>query len=331
LNTDSQPAWAWHPRLPIKKAPVFVWPPRPVAALGYLLGGGLLFSPLILTLAVSLVVWFFLTPDRSHWQSFSPGWITQVFGVNLAVVCLVAGGLHLFFHTYRRQADSRKFDFNELDRNNQKFFAGNQVWDNIFWTCVSGVTLATTYQVVIMWVYANELVAWLDWHSSPVLFVLWFVVLPFWSSSQFYFIHRLLHWKPLYKLAHQVHHRNISIGPWSGLSMHPIEHILFFTSFLIHLVVVSHPLHLFFHVHHKLINSITSHTGFSHWMVGDRPALPLGDFFHQLHHRYFDCNYGGTDVPWDDWFASYHDGTPEGTVAVRQRQMVRRGKAATWS
>jgi sterol desaturase/sphingolipid hydroxylase (fatty acid hydroxylase superfamily) len=46
----------------------------------------------------------------------------------------------------------------------------------------------------------------------------------------FYFAHRLLHWPPLYELAHKLHHRNTNPGPWSGLSMHPIEHVIYFST-----------------------------------------------------------------------------------------------------
>ena len=41
---------------------------------------------------------------------------------------------------------------------------------------------------------------------------------------------------------------------------------------------------------------------------------------HQLHHRYFDCNYGSYETPWDKVFNSFHDGTPEGDVHIRERR-----------
>jgi sterol desaturase/sphingolipid hydroxylase (fatty acid hydroxylase superfamily) len=46
----------------------------------------------------------------------------------------------------------------------------------------------------------------------------------------------------------------------------------------------------------------------------------LGDFFHQLHHRFYDCNYGSFETPWDQWFDTYHDGTPQGDVWMKQRR-----------
>ena len=43
------------------------------------------------------------------------------------------------------------------------------------------------------------------------------------------------------------------------------------------------------------------------------------DFHHQLHHRFFECNYGTIDVPWDRWFGSFH-GSDEATARVREQR-----------
>ena len=43
------------------------------------------------------------------------------------------------------------------------------------------------------------------------------------------------------------------------------------------------------------------------------PKLPVGSFFHHLHHRYFNCNYGSPEIPFDKWFKTYNDGTEEAT------------------
>jgi hypothetical protein len=127
--------------------------------------------------------------------------VLQMYGRNLGLMILIAGGLHLYFHTYKRQGAKRKFDPRDLDRRNRKYFGNNQVWDNIFWSCASGITIATAYEVFFMWGYANDLLPfYLDWKKHPIWFVLTLIAIPFCSSIHFYLIHRLLHWKPLYKL-----------------------------------------------------------------------------------------------------------------------------------
>jgi sterol desaturase/sphingolipid hydroxylase (fatty acid hydroxylase superfamily) len=185
----------------------------------------------------------------------------------------------------------------------------------------SGVTFWTAYEAFFMWAYANDLLPYyLDWTAHPVLFVLMLLAIPFWASLHFYFIHRLLHWPPLYRIAHAVHHRNDNTGPWSGLSMHPIEHIIYLSSVLIHVVLASHPIHILFHNQWNTLGAATTHTGFECITFKGIPILNLGSFHHQLHHRYYHCNYGNQYMPWDRWFGSDNDGTPDAVAKMRERR-----------
>ena len=52
--------WAWHPPLPLKAVPVIVWPPRPVAALRYLLSRAFLGSVLLPFAALATITWVWL-------------------------------------------------------------------------------------------------------------------------------------------------------------------------------------------------------------------------------------------------------------------------------
>ena len=54
--------------------------------------------------------------------------------------------------------------------------------------------------------------------------------------------------------------------------------------------------------------------------VKDKRRLALGTFYHQLHHRYYECNYGNQEMPWDRWFGTFNDGTDEATRVTRERK-----------
>ena len=45
------------------------------------------------------------------------------------------------------------------------------------------------------------------------------------------------------------------------------------------------------------------HSGFDGIFLNENKRVETGDLFHQLHHRYFECNYGTAEMPWDldDW------------------------------
>jgi len=102
--------------------------------------------------------------------------------------------------------------------------------------------------------------------------------------------------------------------------MHPVEHFLYLTTFLIHWIVPSHPIHLYFHVIYQGPGAAMTHTGYENLLLHDKKRLALGTFYHQLHHRYYECNYGNQEMPWDRWFGTFHDGTAEGTQATKDRR-----------
>ncbi len=329
---DAKPAarkaeWGYLPPLPLENAPLFVWPPNPVKIARWFAATWHLMAERVIILAIAIATWFYLQPALETCVTFEFGWIAYIYGRNMGLVLLVAGGLHLYLYTFAKQGDRRRFDLRDLVRNSRSFTWRNQVHDNMFWTCASGVTVWTAYEVLLMWAFANGYVPMTSWSENPVWCVALIALVPVWYSFHFYWAHRLLHWKPLYRMAHALHHRNTNIGPWSGLSMHPVEHVLYFSSALIHFVVASHPVHLLYNMQYFALAAVTAHSGYETLLVKDRDSVNLGYFFHQLHHRYFECNYGTGEMPWDKWFGSFHDGTPEATLRMRARRKRMHGTA----
>ena len=281
------PTWNYHPPLPLTGIPVFVWPPRPLAALRWLMSLGFLGSVLIPFATLATITWVYLQPALERCVRLEPGWIVEMYARNLGLMLLIAGGIHMFFYVRRQQGAETKYDPRDLATDNRKFFTGSQVRDNMFWSCASGVTIWTAYEVGFMWAYANDLLPFfLDWRAHPFWFMFMFVFVIFWSSLHFYFVHRLLHWKPLYRIAHALHHRNDNVGPWSGLSMHPIEHLIYLSSVLaVATVSAVHLGQLPVHGHDHSGTAVAAlgavHLGQSglHRVVA---VLPVPDAFHRL-------------------------------------------------
>ena len=271
---------------------------------------------------VALATWMWFQPSLETARTLSFDWIAAIWLRNIVLISVVAGGLHWYFYVLKAQGARLKFDPRDLMMKGRQFSFGGQVRDNMVWTLGSGVTFWTAYEVLMFWAMANGWAPVLVWSDSPVWFVALFLLTPVWISLHFYWIHRLIHWGPLYGKVHALHHRNINVGPWSGLSMHPVEHLLFFSSILIHFVIPVHPLHILFHMQHQALTAATSHTGYENFLVKDKKHLALGTFHHQMHHRYFEVNYGNLEMPWDKWFGTFHDGTR----MAHERLKGRRGR-----
>lgn len=318
--------WNYRPEGSVPLNPLFSWPPDPSRVIQWYRGAWLEITALSVPFLIAVIAYIWFLPPLSEMKQFQVGWIIKVWLLNLVPQSLVAGTLHWWLYMRKAQSMYKKFEKRDLTRNNGIYTFNNQVLDNIWWTLGSAITVATIYQCMIYWMMANAWIPTITFVESPVWFVLWLFLVPMWSSLHFYWTHRLEHHPRLYKHVHAVHHRNVNIGPWSGISNHWFENILYFSTYLIHLIVASNPLHLLFHVYFQQVSPVFSHSGFERILGKDKDVVRAGDFFHQLHHRYFECNYGTSEIPFDRWFGTYHDGSAAATERTRtyKKQMYTR-------
>lgn len=325
-NDGEADRWNYRPPKPIPLNPVFHWPPSPSAVLAWYRGAWLQITSLIVCMTLAVVVYAMFLPPLEQMKSFQPGWMFRIWLVNLVPQMLIAGGLHWWLYMRKGQGMVKKFEKRDLTRSNGTFTFNNQVLDNIWWTLGSAMTVATIYHWIIYWAMANAYVPVVTFAEAPVWCVVWMFFIPMWSGTHFYWVHQLEHSPRLYKHVHAVHHRNVNTGPWSGISNHWYENMFYFSTYFVHLIVASHPMHLLFHAYFNQISPVMSHSGFERIVVKDSEVAKSGDFFHQLHHRYFECNYGTSEIPFDKWFGTFHDGSEDGTRRTRahKKQMYTR-------
>ena len=127
----------------------------------------------------------------------------------------------------------------------------------------------------------------------------WSLLVLFWTDVHFYITHRLLHAFPwLYRKFHYVHHESHNPNVWSSLSFHPIEGIIFFSAYLIVLVVAPMPLEIWYCFKiGMVVGPAHAHLGF------DLGSLVKGPAHHYLHHKYKNGNFGGFPTGiWDKLF-----------------------------
>ncbi len=320
MSGDQLKGWNHLPDVPLKVSPVFVWPPNPAAIGKWFLNSWFLISERLIIVGIAVVCYLWFQPSLVETKSFEFGWVAQMYVRNILLTVAVAGSLHLWFYKYSVQGKRLKYDPRPLSIKGKQFTLGGQVRDNMLWTLGSGVMIWTAYEAALFWALANGHMSLITFAANPVWFIAIFLLIPIWESFYFYIIHRAIHIPFLYKHIHYLHHRNISVGPWSGMSMHPLEQMIFLGSVFVHLFIGAHPVHILFHLQYYFLTAITTHTGFQGLLVNDRNRLALGTFHHQMHHRYFECNYGSLEIPWDKWFGSFHNGTVEADKLIKERR-----------
>jgi len=316
----------WRPNDAIENAPVFIWPIRPMKFLRWLPS---YFLPWNLTFfAISVVFWFLLTPSRETLESVEWGWVIYLFARNSAIVILFYGALELRLYVKRRQGTHFKYNGKfPSEHPSDVFMFKSQNVDNIIRTFGTGLPIWTAYEVGMLWAWANGWGPWATFSEHPIWLICFGLVLPILHEFHFYCIHRLIHIPVLYKWIHSVHHNSVNPSPWSSLSMHPVEHLLYWSGSLIHLVLPSHPLLMIYHLNIAGTGAVVGHVGFDKIETGEDGAFDTHAYAHYLHHKYFEVNYADGMMPLDRWMGTWHDGSKTGDKIMQDRFRKKKEKA----
>ncbi len=309
----------------LEHAPLFAFPPRPLALLKWLPH---YFLPWNLIWAASAVAWWlWVVPQKEQMQSLQWGWVLWLFAVNAIAVFLFYGAIEL--HLYVRRAQGNRFKYNAkwpAEHKSTAFLFQSQTLDSLIRGFGTGVPIWTAWEVLVLWAWANDVGSWVALDNGWYLFALW-LVLPVIHEFHFFVIHRLIHMPFLYKWVHSVHHNSVNPSPWSSLSMHPVEHLLYFATAAYHFILPSHLLLAIYQLHFAGFGAVVGHIGFDKIEVGEGSAVDSHAFAHYLHHKYFEVNYGDGLIPLDRWFGTWHDGSKDGDARMNARYEQTKAKA----
>ena len=305
--------------------PVFVWPVQPLALVKWLVAIPGYFLPWnTLYVTIGLITWFFLSPPLSSYSHPSIELALLLFVRNSFLVALYFGAFHYSLYIQRTQNSEFKFNPRWPSKSSKQFMFNNQNVDNIILTFFSGVTIWTAFELGILWVAANNLIEVISIRQNLFYFISIIFLIHLWRDLHFYIIHRLIHFQPLYSIAHRIHHKNVNPGPWSGLAMHPIEHFFYFSCALLFLIFPFHPAFIIITLVHAGLSPAPGHVGFERIKLSNNQSFDVDSHAHYLHHKYFECNYADGILPLDRWFGTFHDGSKEAHLLLRKRLKEKR-------
>jgi Delta7-sterol 5-desaturase len=148
-------------------------------------------------------------------------------------------------------------------------------------------------------------------------------------DAYFYPVHRFMHWKPVYRFVHSVHHRSTNPTPLAALAFHPLEAVLEYLFFVPLILVL--PLHVSVLAGYPmlmLLLNVYGHLGYE-LLPRSFTKHPVGKFLltatlHNQHHKKFHYNYGLWFFWWDRIF-----GTLDPAQDVRHGEAGGRNKDVT--
>ncbi len=152
-------------------------------------------------------------------------------------------------------------------------------------------------------------------------------------DTYFYWTHRLMHHRLLFKHVHRVHHLSHNPSPWAAYAFSPFEAVIqagyvpLFT-----LVLPLHELALFSFLGFMIARNVVGHAGvemFPRGFVRAFGALSTTTTHHALHHRRSDVNYGLYFPFWDRVMGTTHPHYEETFESVTADQKIKTPHATT--
>ena len=89
--------WNHTPKVPLQVSPFFSWPPRPMAMLKWFWNSWFFITERLIVVAIACISFYWSQPSLDKTKTLAFVWIAQMFIRNVALITLVAGGLHLYF------------------------------------------------------------------------------------------------------------------------------------------------------------------------------------------------------------------------------------------
>jgi Delta7-sterol 5-desaturase len=128
-------------------------------------------------------------------------------------------------------------------------------------------------------------------------------------DTYFYWTHRWMHLKPIFRLFHKVHHLSTNPSPWAAMAFHPLEAVVEAGVIAVIAVAIpSHPLAIGIFLLIMMIYNVYGHLGYELYPKGFSKSV-IGkwintSFCHNQHHQYFEGNYGLYFLLWDRWMGT---------------------------
>jgi Delta7-sterol 5-desaturase len=232
---------------------------------------------------------------------------------------VIAGVAFFIYYKWRRKHIAwRKIQLRFPQKADYRREIGYSCITVVIFALVTVVFLFTPLRK-ITWLYTDIKQYGIIWYIAayPLMFIV--------HDAWFYWTHRLMHYPPVFKIFHMVHHRSTNPSPWAAFAFHPTEAFVGAGIFPVLLLLMPlTPMHfvIFFLV--MLVYNVYGHLGWElypkwfsrHWL-GRWVNTSVN---HNLHHQFFKGNYGLYFLWWDRWMGTIREDYESSFEEVKSRK-----------
>lgn len=245
---------------------------------------------------------------------------------------LMAAGIAylLLYHLLTERLYPRK-----ILRGDRKMLSG-QIRREVTYSALSAVFFAGANILIAASVYVGisqisfSLPVWWWWVNIIVMLIS--------HDTYFYWSHRFLHLRRVFRVGHATHHRSINSTPWAAYAFDPLEGFLNALFVQIYIVLVpAHPITIVAFVTIMIIKNAIGHSGYeinpSGWTKNKFTDYFTTVTHHDLHHQSFHFNFGLYFTFWDRLMKTEHPdyhANFEAAVEHPSEKSIKRSLLITW-
>ena len=241
------------------------------------------------------------------------------FILNLLRYLLIAGTAFIIFYILF----SRKFKTNKIQSKKAK---RKDFLREISFSLQTIAIIAVVIMLIVFTGLREHTQFYGDISQYPIWWVPISVVLALiLHDSYFYWMHRSIHSKRLYRKVHYVHHRSVNPSPWAAYSFGFLEGLLeALIAPIILFIIPIHPIGLISFTMMSLFINVYGHLGFEITPKWFRKSFLFEilntSVHHNLHHEKFNGNYGLYFRFWDRIMKTENPNYVKSFDAIQQKR-----------
>ena len=247
------------------------------------------------------------------------------FVLNLLRYLFIAGTAFLIFYVLF----SRKFKTNKIQSKKAK---RKDFLREISFSLQTIAIIASVIMLIVFTGLREHTQFYGDINQYPIWWVPISVVLALiLHDTYFYWMHRSIHSKRLYRKVHYVHHRSINPSPWAAYSFGFLEGVLeALIAPIILFIIPIHPIGLIAFTMMSLFINVYGHLGFEITPKWFRKSFLFEilntSVHHNLHHEKFNGNYGLYFRVWDRIMKTENPNYVKSFDAIQQKRFETKNK-----